>query len=330
MPRIMNFDLRHPPEFGVSGKDIYAGALDCLQWADEHGFSHTGVGEHHMNDDGFMSCPLVFAAAVGGRTRNIRFQTNVVLAPLYDPLRLAEEAAVADLCLGGRLMLGIGLGNQKVDFQAFGADITQRGAVTEALIPFLRKAWTGEPFAYRGATVRLRPLPVQQPLPIYIGATTPAGIDRAARLADGFQSATLAHWELYRAACQRHGKPDPGPRAPRGPMFLWVTKDDKARVRAELEPHFEHVNRTYIEQTDQIHSDRPPGDPGPYRGPYVRAPGQPDPNQVLNPEEAIELINSLGPAGELLFNPLLAGIEPAKALKMLRLVSDEVFPYVRH
>jgi alkanesulfonate monooxygenase SsuD/methylene tetrahydromethanopterin reductase-like flavin-dependent oxidoreductase (luciferase family) len=183
----MNFDLRHPPEFGVSGKDIYAGALDCLQWADEHGFSHTGVGEHHMNDDGFMSCPLVFAAAVGGRTRNIRFQTNVVLAPLYDPLRLAEEAAVADLCLGGRLMLGIGLGNQKVDFQAFGADITRRGAVTEALIPFLRKAWTGEPFEHRGVTVRLRPLPVQQPLPIYIGATTPAGIDRAARLADGFQ-----------------------------------------------------------------------------------------------------------------------------------------------
>ncbi|WP_164857273.1 LLM class flavin-dependent oxidoreductase [Sphingomonas crocodyli] len=332
MPRIMNFDLRHPPEFGVSGADIYAGALDCLQWADEQGFAHTGVGEHHQNDDGFSSCPLIFAAAVGARTKVIRFQTNVVLAPLYEPLRLAEEVAVADLCLNGRLILGMGIGTQPADFQAFGADFTKRGKTMDALIPFLRTAWSGEPFDYRGTTVRLRPLPVQSHVPINLGGVTPAAIDRAARLADSFQSATVAHWELYREACQRHGKPDPGPRARRGPMFLWVTKDDKAKVEAELMPHIDHVNRTYVEQTNQIRDDggKAPSEGGAiFRGPYVREAGKPEPYLILNPEEAIALIDDLGPDGELLFNPLLAGIAPAKALNMLKLVEEEVFPFVR-
>jgi alkanesulfonate monooxygenase SsuD/methylene tetrahydromethanopterin reductase-like flavin-dependent oxidoreductase (luciferase family) len=330
MPRIMNFDLRHPAEFGVSGAEIYAGALDCLVWADENGFAHTGIGEHHQNEDGFMPSPLVFAAAVGARTKKIRYQTNVLLAPLYDPLRLAEDAAVADLCLNGRLTLGIGLGSQPHDFLAFGADFKLRAKVVEALVPFLRQAWTGEPFVYRGTIVRVTPKPAQARIPINFGGVTPAAIDRAARLADGYQSMTIAHWEVWREACVRHGRPDPGPRVQRGPMFLWVTKDDKASVEAELAPYFEHVNRTYVEQTNQLNLDqgRDPATMTPFRGPYVRQEGQPEPYQILNPEEAIQLIQSLGPDGELLFNPLLAGIPPGKALKMLKLVEEEVFPFV--
>jgi alkanesulfonate monooxygenase SsuD/methylene tetrahydromethanopterin reductase-like flavin-dependent oxidoreductase (luciferase family) len=328
----MNFDLRHPREFGVSGADIYAGALDCLEWADENGFAHTGIGEHHQNDDGFIPCPLVFAAAVGARTKKIRVQTNVVLAPFYEPLRLAEEVAVADLCLNGRLTLGLGLGTQLHDFQVFGADFRKRAQTTEQLVLFLRKAWSGEPFEFRGTTVRVTPTPVQRPVPINFGGAAPASIDRAARLGDGFQSATIEHWELYRQACIRHGKPDPGPRAPRGPMFLWVTKDNKAKVQEELEPYFAHVNRTYVEQTNQIHIDqgRDPAQQQPFRGPYVRVPGKPEPYQILDPEEAIHLIDSLGPEGELLFNPLIAGISPAKALNMLKIVEEEVFPYVKN
>jgi alkanesulfonate monooxygenase SsuD/methylene tetrahydromethanopterin reductase-like flavin-dependent oxidoreductase (luciferase family) len=68
-----------------------------------------------------------------------------VIAPLYDPLRLAEEVAVADLCLRGRLELGLGLGVLRADYEAFGVDFSRRGQLMEELIPFLRRAWTGEP-----------------------------------------------------------------------------------------------------------------------------------------------------------------------------------------
>ena len=57
------------------------------------------MAEHHQNYDGYISCPLIFAAAVGGRTRRVKMRTGVVLAPLYDPVRLAEEAAVAGVAV---------------------------------------------------------------------------------------------------------------------------------------------------------------------------------------------------------------------------------------
>ncbi|MCS6946155.1 MAG: LLM class flavin-dependent oxidoreductase, partial [Steroidobacteraceae bacterium] len=235
---VMNFDLRHPPQFRPSGAEIYAAAFDMCAWADERGFQRIGVPEHHQNEDGYISCPLLFAAAVGARTKRIKVRTGIVIAPLYDPLRLAEEVAVADLCLGGRLELGLGLGVLRADYEAFGVDFTKRGRLIEELIPFLRRAWTGEPFEYRGRTVRVLPRPVQNPMPIYLGGMTEAATDRAARLADGFHTLMPQTWEKYRRSCAKFGKPDPGPFVPRGPLFLWVTKDDKARVQVRLQPHF--------------------------------------------------------------------------------------------
>ena len=82
--------------------------LDQVEWADELGFDAVGIGEHHGSEDGYNPSPLILAAAFGGRTQRIRFRTSVLLAPLYDPIKLAEDAAVAQLATGGRLLLGIG------------------------------------------------------------------------------------------------------------------------------------------------------------------------------------------------------------------------------
>ena len=91
-------------------------------------------------------------------------RTGIVIAPLYVPLRLAEEVAVADLGLGGRLELGLGV--LSADYAAFGVDYARRGKILDELIPFLRTAWSGAPFEHRGALVQVRPLPVQSPMPI--------------------------------------------------------------------------------------------------------------------------------------------------------------------
>ena len=85
----MRFDMR-APDFGAPARELYAAALDHVEWADGLGFDSVGLGEHHASPDGYDPSPLILASAMGGRTRRSRFRTAVVLAPLYDPIKLAE------------------------------------------------------------------------------------------------------------------------------------------------------------------------------------------------------------------------------------------------
>ena len=188
----------------------------------------------------------------------------------------------------------------------------------EELIPFLRRAWSGEPFEYHGHRVRVTPRPVQQPLPIFLGGMSRAAIYRAARLADGFHTLMPQTWEMYRDACRVHDKPDPGPHTPRGPLFLWVTKDDKTKTLARLQPHFDHQVRSYDEQARAS---------GQKVNPWQLHPDRPAPYRIVDPEEAIQLARSLGSNGELHFQPLLSAIDPALAWTMLRVLADDVLPF---
>jgi len=325
--KVMIFDLRHPAVFEPTGAEIYAAALDMIGWAEDQGFDRVGLGEHHQSPDGYLPCPLLFASAVGGRTRRLRVRLSTILAPLYDPVRLAEEIAVADLCLQGRLDCGLAAGYVEDDFAAFGADYHTRGATMEELVPFLRRAWTGEPFGFRGTTVRVTPRPVQDPMPIYLGGSVRRSIERAARLADGYFPPVPGLWKPYRDACMRLGRPDPGELPRRGPIFLWVTTEDKERVWTRLAPHIRHQMVSYGGWTSKVW-DRPTGPFTPSGD--IESLSQGGAYQVLDPDEAVELANGLGPDGELHLNPLLAGIAPRDAWGMLRLVGERVLPHLEH
>lgn len=323
----LDFDLRHPAQLGASGPGTYTAALDIIGWADELGFERVAFGEHHQSDDGYLPCPLIFAAAVGSRTQRIRIRVSILLALLYDPLRLAEEVAVADLCTAGRLDLALGVGYVEDDFVAFGKDYHRRGKSMEELIPFLRTAWKGEPFEYRGTTVRVTPKPWQDPMPIYLGGgASRASIERAARLADGFFPPGMQRpWEAYRRACLALGKADPGEWAPRGPIFLWITTGDKEEEWNRLAPHIRHQIDSYAAWTKSGHG-RP-------TGPYIPTEDteslkQNGAYQIVTPEEALELARELGPRGELHLNPLLSGIDPEHAWRMLRTFEQHVLPYL--
>src|SRR5262249_60054819 len=96
MELVISYDMR-APAFGAPARELYAAALDQVQWADGLGFDTVGLGEHHGSPDGYNPSPLVLAAAMGARTRRIQLRTSVLLAPLYDPIKLAEDAAVTQL-----------------------------------------------------------------------------------------------------------------------------------------------------------------------------------------------------------------------------------------
>jgi alkanesulfonate monooxygenase SsuD/methylene tetrahydromethanopterin reductase-like flavin-dependent oxidoreductase (luciferase family) len=320
---VLSYDMR-APDFGAPARELYAAALDQVEWADGLGFDCVGLGEHHASPDGYDPSPLILASAMGGRTRRIRFRTAVVLAPLYDPIKLAEDAAVAQLATGGRLLLGIGGGYRPAEFESFGVRLEDRWRRVGETIELLRRAWTGEPFEWKGRSCRVTPRP-DPPPPILLGGSTPAAARRAAHIADGwFPPLEPRLWPPYREACLALGKPDPGEYPRQGPIFLWVSKDPQ-RDWERLVPHVLHQLRSYREWTIEAF--------GRAAGPYAKdvdedAVRRSPAYQVLTPEQVLALVDELGRHSVLYLNPLLSGIDPGFARAMLDLWEREVHPHL--
>jgi len=317
------FELRSPP--GMTGHAVlYSEMLDMAAWADRVGFSFVNFGEHHASISGYNPSPLITCAGVAGRTQRIRMRPNILIAPLYDPIKLAEDTAVLSLVSGGRFDICLGGGYRPKECAMFDKPINGRWKAVGEAARVLKAAWTGEPFDYEGRTVTIRPIPERAPT-LLIGGMSPAAAKRAARIGDGFSSPLVPGlWEHYRDAAIELGKPDPGPEQPRGPVFLWVAEDVDAAWDM-LMPHVLSQIDEYASFTTEGY-----GEPvGPYAGVTDAVAARANPAyQVLTPEELIELGHTLGPDGYLLFNPLMGAIPPQEAWRMLKLLERRVMPHL--
>src|SRR3989442_1463193 len=120
MPLIsLRYDLRRSPE-GAPYDVLYRTALEQCQWADEHGLDVVTLSEHHFTEDGFLPAPMLVGAAVANRTSRLAISISALLAPLHNPLRLAEDLAVLDHLTGGRLSVVLGLGYREIEFDVLG------------------------------------------------------------------------------------------------------------------------------------------------------------------------------------------------------------------
>src|SRR5881296_2053107 len=181
----LRYDLRAPSFCSVTHAELYAACLEQCAWADRLGLDFVVLSEHHGVDDGYLPAPLTLAAAIAGRTKRIRITVAAILVPLHDPVRLAEQLAVLDLVSGSRVSFVAGLGYRQEEFEMAGIERTQRGKLLEESVEVMRQAWTGEPFAWRGRTIRVTPKPASAPM-ILLGGSTDAAARRAARLRVGF------------------------------------------------------------------------------------------------------------------------------------------------
>jgi alkanesulfonate monooxygenase SsuD/methylene tetrahydromethanopterin reductase-like flavin-dependent oxidoreductase (luciferase family) len=134
----------------VSGLDDPATVLEqttrLFIIAEELGFDSAWVAQHHVGAEcGHLPSPFVFLAAVSARTSRIRLGTAVVTLPLEDPVRTAEDAAVADLISGGRIELGVGTCPHQLSFAALGRDFESRQAAQRQNLATLTTALRGEP-----------------------------------------------------------------------------------------------------------------------------------------------------------------------------------------
>lgn len=170
----------------------YRETLELVRQAEAAGFDSAWVSEHHGSSDGYLPSLLPMLAAFAATTETILLGTGIVLAPLHDPLRLAEDSAVVDQLSGGRLLLGLGVGWREEEFRMFGVPRRERAVRTEETIEILRRAWTGRRFSFEGRAFRYDRVKVTPPparptgIPIYLGGYADKAVRRAGRLADGY------------------------------------------------------------------------------------------------------------------------------------------------
>jgi alkanesulfonate monooxygenase SsuD/methylene tetrahydromethanopterin reductase-like flavin-dependent oxidoreductase (luciferase family) len=204
------YDFRNPVE-GRTNESFYAATLEQIAWAEGLGFESVWLSEHHFCDDSYTPSPLVLAAAIAARTRTLRIGTSLILLPLHDPIRIAEDAATLAVLSQGRFLLGVGQGYREIEYEAFGRHLRQRPSLLEESVEILRRAWSGAAVNFTGKrfsvpAVRVTPVAARTP-PLLIGGMSAPAIDRVARLADGFLSTNNEHHLQYLEAFARSTRP---------------------------------------------------------------------------------------------------------------------------
>lgn len=197
------------------GRDISA-ITEYARAAEAMGYDHIRTGEHVLGANAasrpgwqgpythndLWHEPFVLFGYLAGLTKTLEFVTSIVILPQRQTALVAKQAAALDLVSGGRLRLGIGVGWNPVEFEALGEDFSTRGRRIEEQIEVMRALWTQELVTYRGrwdtiTDAGLNPMPVQRPIPIWIGGgpgsaggTSTVGADRVlrriAKMADGW------------------------------------------------------------------------------------------------------------------------------------------------
>jgi alkanesulfonate monooxygenase SsuD/methylene tetrahydromethanopterin reductase-like flavin-dependent oxidoreductase (luciferase family) len=215
------YDLRNPGT-GRPWPQVYGGALERIGWADAEGVGAIWVTEHHGFADGYLPAPLTFCAAIAARTSGTRIGTAVVVSPLMPAAALAEQAAVVDILSNGRLELGVGAGWRAEEFTAFGADFTRRYQALEDTVRTLPALWDSR---------RVTPAPLQEPLPIWVGARGPRGARLAGRTGAGLLWIDRDLLEPYLTGLAQASQPV-RPRV--GGLANVFLADDPDRVRAAV------------------------------------------------------------------------------------------------
>jgi len=182
-----------------------AGAVRAYaQRAEELGFTHLLAYDHVVGADATVHTgwdgpydvhttfhePMVLYGYLAAVT-SMELVTGVIILPQRQTVLTAKQAAEVDLLTGGKFRLGVGIGWNRVEYEALGQDFSTRGKRLEEQITVLRQLWTEQAVTFGGSFDRitgagLAPLPVQRPIPVWVGAQSPRAYRRAGRLGDGW------------------------------------------------------------------------------------------------------------------------------------------------
>lgn len=164
---------------------LYQEMLELCRIADEGGMHAIWTGEHHGMSFTIAPNPLLNLVDLARRTKNVRLGTGTVIAPFWHPIKLAGEAAMADIIMDGRLDLGIARGAYTFEYERImpGLDAWNAGGRMRELIPAIKGLWEGD-YAHDGQywqfpATTSAPKPLQKPVPIWVAARDPNSHDFA-------------------------------------------------------------------------------------------------------------------------------------------------------
>ncbi len=161
--------------------------------------------------------PLIALTAVAASTKTLRLGTGVNILSQTNPLLMAKQVASIDFVSGGRMMLGVGIGWLKEEFEAMGVPFERRGARFDDYVQAMRKVWSGETVEHESEFLswhgfKSYPVPVQKPLPLIMGGNKGKIYERTAKYGDGWFAPSGSPDELraclaeLRTACEGVGR----------------------------------------------------------------------------------------------------------------------------
>jgi alkanesulfonate monooxygenase SsuD/methylene tetrahydromethanopterin reductase-like flavin-dependent oxidoreductase (luciferase family) len=135
---------------GTRTQEIYDNAVEQVKAAEVNGFEIAWFAEHHFSNYCVCPSPLMMLARLAGETSRIRLGSAVVVAPLYQPVRLISEIGMVDALTHGRLVLGVGSGYQPYEFERFGEELADSVSKLFEFAEMLELAFTRDVFSYQG------------------------------------------------------------------------------------------------------------------------------------------------------------------------------------
>ena len=320
---IMRFDLRSPGLDREKTAALYGAAIEMAAWGEKNGCVQVLVSEHHGSADGYLPSPLLLASAMAAATQTIPIQVAALIAPLHDPIRLAEDMAVLDVISRGRVTYVTAVGYVPSEYEMLGQAFKGRGKRLEASLEAMKQAWTGEPFEYEGRRVHVTPTPYTPGGPtLFMGGNSRVAARRAARFGMGLiaQGGDPTIESIYLEACEEFGNP-PGMCAvpPAGAVMSAFVARDVDAAWEKIGPHLLHDAQAYAAWMGDDNASSTKSTAADVE--KLRAEGAP--YHIFSVDEAVEYMSTYGP---LMTQPLCGGVPPELAWESLHLIVDEVLP----
>jgi probable F420-dependent oxidoreductase len=201
--------MMYPVPF-AKPSDILPTALLCEElgfdsvWGNDHMTTQRYVQQEFAEAPNFFE-PLITFSYCAGRTTRLRFATGIIVLPMRNMPVLAKQVATLDQLSGGRLILGVGAGAYREEYEALFPDArgVRRGTIVDEGMQALRLLFTERKATFRGSTVHFEdvecfPKPAQDPMPIYAGGNHPEVRRRAGQYGQGWMPAVLTPEEIAR------------------------------------------------------------------------------------------------------------------------------------
>jgi len=305
--------------------------VEEVQLAEKLGFDSAWILEHHGREDMYYPSPLVALAGLASATKRIELGTCILILPLYHPVHVAEDAAVVDVISGGRLILGVGLGYRREEYEVFQVPMKARGdRMTESLV-LIKKLWTEPTVDFEGKFFKVRgfslyPKPVRKPHPpIWVGGWSRRALRRAAELGDawfigpvGSLGDVLNSYRVYMDYTKKLGK-----KPERIPLVREAyVAEDPVEAREKAEKYIGAMYfRDYVSWGHSLVKDLR-GFEDVARDRFIVG----DPDECISQVE--DAAKRLG-VTDMIFRVHYPGMDLKEGLEVIRLLGEKVIPYFK-